>query len=380
MTYRPLEGIRVLDISRLYPGALETAKLADLGADVVKVEEPGRGDYLRTIPPLVGGEGVIHLLCNRGKRSVALDLKTSEGRDTFHRLAGSTDVVVESARPGRWKELGIDFGALRRERPALVVCSVSGFGQTGPLAPLASHGMNMDALAGTLMLAEWEGRRRFVTTGFSLGVEMGAVNAALGVAAAVFRAKATGEGVWIDASCWDGAVEIQRLPIGGHLGAGEQLGVREPRPLYDVYETSDDKLILFCAIEKKFWESFCRGVDREDLLARWSGTDVDFGGDRALREELEGIFVLRTADAWQKHFLDWDIPGSLVLELGDVLRHPHLDVRGLVQRSDGEAPFVANPLRWHDEEGRPGDGASPAPGLGQHTDEVMQQWLGEGGA
>jgi crotonobetainyl-CoA:carnitine CoA-transferase CaiB-like acyl-CoA transferase len=376
MAYRPLEGIRVLDISRLYNGALATLKLADLGADVVKVEEPGRGDYMRTIPPLVAGEGALHLLCNRGKRSVALDFKTPEGLETFLRLARATDVLVESARPGRFRDLGIDFATLRRERPELVVCSVSGFGQTGPLAPLAAHGMNMDALAGVLMLAEWKGRTRFMTFGFSLGVEMGAANAALGIAAAVFKAKRTGEGAWIDASCWDGAVEIGRLSIAAHLGAGDDLAPRDPRPLYDVYETSDDKLVLFCAIERKFWESFCRGVGRKDLLGRWGGTDVDFGADETLRGELEAIFAERTADAWQKHFLDWDIPGSPVLRLGEVLEHPHVHARGLVRHErEGEAPFVANPLRWHDDGTRPGDGAAPAPALGAHTDEVIREWL-----
>ncbi|MEX2558195.1 MAG: CoA transferase [Actinomycetota bacterium] len=377
MGYAPLAGIRILDISRLYPGALTTVKLADLGADVVKVEEPNRGDYLRTIPPLIGGEGVIHLLCNRGKRSVALDLKMPEALKTFHALARTADVIVESARPGRWLQLGLDFAALRRENPVLVVCSVSGFGQIGPLAPLASHGMNMDALAGTLVLGEWEARKRFITYGFSLGVEMGAVNAALGITAAVFRARATGEGAWVDASCWDAAFEIQRLSVAAHLGAGESLERREPRPLYDLYETSDGKLILFCAIERKFWERFSTGVGREDLLDRWSGTDVDFGADRSLRPELEDIFLSQTADAWQKHFLDWDIPGSRVLELADVLDNPHLVARGLVRSgAQGEAPFVANPLRWHDRGERPGDDSRAAPALGAHTQEVLDEWLG----
>ncbi len=252
MSYRPLAGIRVLDISRLYPGALTTQKLADLGADVVKIEEPGRGDYLRTIPPLVDGKGILHLVLDRGKRSVELNLKQREGVDQLLRLVAVTDVLVESARPGRFAGMGIDFAALRERYPRLVVCSVSGFGQTGPMAPAPSHGMNMDALAGDLILSDWKGRKRFVVLGFSLGVELGAANAALGIAAAVFAAKNTGQGVWIDASCWDGAFEIQRLPVASFLAAGVSLDPRDPRPLYDVYETADNKLVLFCAIERKF--------------------------------------------------------------------------------------------------------------------------------
>jgi crotonobetainyl-CoA:carnitine CoA-transferase CaiB-like acyl-CoA transferase len=377
MTYAPLAGLRVLDISRLYPGALATQKLADLGADVVKFEEPGRGDYIRTIPPVVGDKGILHLLLDRGKRSVAADLKSSEGLALFGRLASVADVIVESARPGRYLEMGIDFAQMRRARPALVVCSVSGFGQTGPLAPLASHGMNMDALAGVLISSEFQGRKRFVTLGFSIGVEMGAVNAALGVAAAVFGARATGQGAWIDASCWDGAVEIQRMSVGGHLGAGAPLGPRDPRPLYDLYECSDGRLVLFCAIERKFWESFCRGVGREDLIGAWNGVDVDFGSAE-LRGHLEKIFITETAAEWEKRFGAWDIPGSSVLELADVLSHPHLAARDIVRRRPGEAPFIANPLRSNDDGTRPGDDATPPPELGAHTEEVIREWLEEG--
>ena len=373
MPYRPLAGVRVLDISRLYPGALTTKKLADMGADVVKVEEPGRGDYIRTIPPLVGGKGVLHVLLDPGKRSVALDFKRHDDLATFLRIAAVADVLVEGARPGRYTELGIDLADLRRRHPKLVVCSVSGFGQTGPYAPLASHGMNMDALSGSLILADWEGRKRFVSLGFSIGVELGACNAAFAIAAAVHHAKTGGEGVWIDASCWDGALETQRMPIGSYVGAGVPLGVKPPRPLYDLYEASDGKLVLFCAIERKFWTSFCNGVGRQDLVGRWDGADVDFGDDVSLRGELEAIFRERPAADWEKLFLDWDIPGSVVLPIGDVLDHPHTVARDLIRR-DGRR-MVASPLRWHDRDERPGDGDDRLPGLGEHTDEVLHEWL-----
>lgn len=367
----------MLDVSRLYPGALATQKLADFGADVVKFEEPGRGDYIRTIPPVVAGKGILHLLLDRGKRSVAADLKTPDGLALFHRLASAADVIVESARPGRYLEMGIDFAAMRRERPALVVCSVSGFGQTGPLAPLASHGMNMDALAGVLIMSEFQGRKRFITLGFSIGVEMGAVNAALGIAAAVYGARTTGEGAWIDASCWDGAVEMQRMSFGGHLGAGAPLGPRDPRPLYDLYECADGHLVLFCAIERKFWESFCRGVGREDLVESWNGVDVDFGS-AGLREVLEKIFVTASSAEWEKRFNAWDIPGSAVLTIEELMGHPHLAERDLVRVRPGEAPFVANPLRLNDDGSRPGDDAAPPPELGAHTEAVIREWLEEG--
>src|SRR5258706_14104396 len=122
--------------------------------------------------------------------------------------------------------------------------------------------MNMDALSGTLIVTDWDGRKRFISLGFSIGVEIGACNAAFAIAAAVHHAKTAGEGVWIDASCWDGAVETQRMPIGANVGVGEPMGPKPPRPLYDLYQASDGRLVLFCAIERKFWVSFCNGVGR----------------------------------------------------------------------------------------------------------------------
>ena len=239
MPHRPLEGVRVLDISRLYPGALATKRLADMGADVVKVEEPGRGDYIRTIPPLVDGRGVLHMLLDPGKRSVALDLKQPADLDTFLELAEVADVLVESARPGRYLEMGIDFQAMRARRPQLVVCSISGFGQTGPLAPLASHGMNMDALSGTLVLADWNGRRRFVSLGFSIGVELGALNAAFGIAAAIYGARANGQGGGSTRRAGTERSRHSACPSPPTSGPARPSSPKPPRSLYDVYETSD---------------------------------------------------------------------------------------------------------------------------------------------
>lgn len=376
MSFEPLAGVRVLDLSRLYPGGLATAKLVALGADVVKVEEPGRGDYMRTIPPVVEGRGVLHWLCDRGKGSVELDVKTDEGRRRLDELLAVADVVVEAHRPGGLEAMGVDFADVRRAHPRLVLCSLTGFGQTGPLAGEPSHGMNMDSLAGVLFLEEFEGRAAIQTKGFSLGVELGAVNAALAIVAAVHHAQRTGEGTWIDLSCWDAAVDASRLPIASHLEAPEQKRVGKP-PIYDLYEGSDGRIVLFCAIERKFWDRFCTEVGRPDLQARWSGTDVDFGtGD--LRRDLEAVFAEHPAEHWAACFHEWGIPGSAVLSLPEVLDSPHAVARQVVAKDDG-APLVhvANPIRWHDRDERAGDGLAPAPALGaDDIDDVLARWAG----
>jgi crotonobetainyl-CoA:carnitine CoA-transferase CaiB-like acyl-CoA transferase len=376
VSFRPLAGIRVLDLCRLYPGALATAKLADLGAEVVKVEEPTRGDYLRTIPPVVEGRGILHLLCDRGKASVALDVRDPADRSRFERLLDAADVVVEASRPGALAEMGVDFGELRRARPHLVLCSLTGFGQDGPLAQVPSHGMNMDALAGVTFLEDCDGRPALATRGFSLGVELGAVNAALAMAAAVHHARATGEGVWIDVSCWDAAVDATRMPIATLLEAPEQRRTSGRPPLYDVYAGSDGGLVLFCAIERKFWLRFCEEVGRSDLAEAWSGVDVDFGA-ADLRGELEAVFATEPAAWWSERFQEWGIPGSAILDLEGVVTHPHFAARGMIERDPGQPLLrVANPIRWHDRDERAGSGLPPAPELGADTEAVLDRWVG----
>ena len=378
--YRPLEGVRVLDLSRLIPGALATRKLADLGAEVVKIEEPGRGDYLRTIAPLVDGESVMHRLLNRGKKSVTVDYRTPAGRDIIERLAAVAEVVVEVSRPGRLAEFGLDLLALRQRRPEVVVCSITGFGQTGPLADLPSHGMNIDALAGCLT-PDREGRPRMAAGIYnSLGTELGGLNAAIAVMAALLRARATGEGAWIDVSCWDAAVEYGRYRLAYLDATGEEMSdVRELGPLYDLYETADGGLVFLGAIERKFWDNLCRGLDRTDLSARWSSDgDVHFTEDGELRRELEAVFLTAGAEEWADRFLRWEVPGSRVLTAAEVLTSPHLAARGLVWRDSSAIPQIADPVRWMETGTRPGDGATPSPPLGADTSDVLQRWLGAG--
>ncbi|MGH9034644.1 MAG: CaiB/BaiF CoA transferase family protein [Acidimicrobiia bacterium] len=382
---RPLSGVRVLDLTRLLAGALATRKLADLGAEVVKVEEPGRGDYLRTIPPFVGGEGLMHRVLNRGKKSVALDYRTDEGRATLDRLALAADVLVEVSRPGRLAEFGIDLADLRRRHPSLVVCSVSAYGQTGPLASLPAHGMNMDAYAGWVSTEAWNGRQRIASGIFtSVAVELGGINAALAIVAALLEARATGRGAWIEVSCWDAAVEATRLRLAHLVATGTDLfDVRELGPLYDVYRAADGRLVLFGALERKFWERFCAGVGRPDLASRWKGGEaVQFEDDEDVRKELDEIFAERPAAEWIGCFIDWEVPGAEILHPQDVLQHAHFRARRLVDGDTGEdpVPSILDPVVWVETQGRPGAGSPPSPVLGEHTDQIMKAWLAEPGA
>ncbi len=379
MTFEPLKGVKVLDMSRLIPGGLATRRLADFGADVVKVEEPGRGDYLRTIPPIFEGIGEMHLSLNRGKRSIALNIHDPNDRAVFDQLATVADVIVEVSRPGRYAELGIDFAGLRASRPELVVCSVTGFGQDGPEALTPSHGMNMDALAGCVQI-DRSGERVTLGRGqLSLAAELGGVNAALAIVAAVLQSRITGQGTWIDASCWDAAVDANRMWLSHLAATGEPLtDIADMGALYDVYETSDGRVVLIAFIERKFFTSFCEGIGRQDLLDRWEGQDVSFGtGDSELADELTAIFASATAEQWHQRFLEWDLPGTEVLDHASLLTHPHFAARGLMTTGGpgDEFPQFANPISLIGE-GRPGATLRPAPGLGADHDTVLRDWLG----
>jgi crotonobetainyl-CoA:carnitine CoA-transferase CaiB-like acyl-CoA transferase len=359
---------------------LTTAKLAALGADVVKVEMPGVGDRIRLVPPFgPDGESPQHMAQNWGKRSVALDLRDQADRTTFLRLAEVADVIVENQLVGSWAKMGIDFAEMRRRRPELIVCSVTGFGQTGPLANLPSHGLNMDAIADCLIVEWQDGEPRLGWTFTSWGNELGSTYAALAITAALLEARATGQGAWIDLSCWDAVVEAHRTELAMATVTGQPFNLHTAGhgALYNTYLSKDHKPVLLGALERKFWVNFCRGVGREDLIGHHTGAQIYFGlEDEALRKELAAIFVKATAAEWDQRFVDWDCPGCTVLQIDDVMKLAHFEARGIVEGDDGAWPNVANAIRWHHVGQRAGSGLTPPPALGADNEEVLDEWLG----
>src|SRR4051812_5970173 len=261
MAYRPLAGVRVLDLGILIPAALTGARLAQLGADVVKVEQRGRGDRIREIPRFTDGKSQQFMSHVWGRRSIELDLRDADDRQVFDDLVAVADVLLENQLAGSWARLGLDFDELRRRHPRLVICSVTGFGQTGPLAPLPSHGLNMDVLADSVPVVWEEGRPHLGWTYTSWGNELGSAHAATAICAALLEARSSGEGAWIDLSCWDALVESHRAEI-ATTWYGEPSNAHGNRhmPLYDTYLTSDGKLFLLGLLEPKFWQRFCAEV------------------------------------------------------------------------------------------------------------------------
>jgi alpha-methylacyl-CoA racemase len=368
----PLDGIRVLDLSRLLPGPYATLVLADLGADVVKVEDPRRGDYLRSLPPFSGEHsGAFHVL-NRSKRSLALDLKAEGGPGVLLRLVRSFDVLVESFRPGVLDRSGVGHAALRTANPRLVVCSVTGYGQTGPYRDLAGHDLNYAAIAGALGLNGPEDAP--LPFGVQAADVAGAWVAVAGILAALCRRASTGQGALVDVSITEAALGMMAMQLGMAAARGSPL--RRGREVlsgasacYRTYRAQDGGFVALSAIEPAFFARFCAAVGRPDLAER-QHEDEGRGPVRELTE----LFATRTRDAWARLGREQDLCLTPVLE-GDEPRHdPQLAARGVfgevATTAEGRAiPALATPVRL--------DGGSPpwraAPALGQHTEEVLAE-------
>jgi crotonobetainyl-CoA:carnitine CoA-transferase CaiB-like acyl-CoA transferase len=368
----PLSGLRVLDLTRLLPGPFATLVLADLGADVVKVEEPGGGDWLRGMPPLAGGDsGAFHAL-NRGKRSVAIDLRRPEGAATFLRLARGADAVVESFRPGVLDRLGVGFEALRRENRRIVLCSISGYGQDGPYAQRAGHDLDYCAFAGVLAANGTPARPAPVGVQVA-DVAGGAWPAAAGVLAALLGRDRSGEGAHVDVSMTEGALAMLALPLGMAWSRGTPIArgtelLDGGAACYDVYRTKDGRFVALGALEPKFFGAFCEAAGRPELAPR----QLEDGG-RGPRAELEALFAARTRDEWAELAARHDVCLAPVLEGDEPTRDPHLAARGAfvdvrLPRSGRTMPTPGTPIRVR---GVPRPPALPGPDAGEHTDEVL---------
>ncbi len=376
-----LAGLRVIEVALLAPDALGM-HLADMGADVIKVEEPGRGDYTRSVGAArANGLSFLHLRWNRGKRSVAIDLRRPEGADVFRDLARNAEVVVEGLRPGALARRGLGYEELRVVNPALVFCSLSGFGQTGPYRDLATHGVAYDSYAGSAPPETTPEGFPAIPGGYvEIGTQAGALYAAVAVLAAVLRARATGRGAMLDVSQADAAVAwgVGRLDP----ALSDMIGAPAPNlrdsVRYQYYETSDNEHVIFQASEKQFFANFCNALGRRDLLERDDGAEVGehAAGDLELRRELAAIFATRTRAEWVSFFGEHDVPGGPVHRGTEVRDDPHFRARARIIEQDhpqaGRIRMLGSPV--HSDE--PLEQIRPAPDVGEHTVEVLRDVAG----
>ncbi|HYH49412.1 MAG TPA: CaiB/BaiF CoA-transferase family protein [Acidimicrobiia bacterium] len=375
-----LSGVRVLDLCKLIPGGQATAKLADLGAEVIKIEEPPLGDYIRGVAPVVNGLSYWDLTINRNKKSLGLNLKTQDGRRIFFELLQTADAVVEVSKPGTFKKLGIDYESLRPHKPDIVYCSITGYGQTGPYMRLPSHGKNIDAASAGVRVRKDENGRLRVGGSASMSIDLGSMHAALGVVAAIVHKLKTGEGQYLDISLWDAAVASNRALGTAVNFSGQtipvdpfQKGSQTTGPKYAPYVTKDDKMLLIAPVERKFWDAFCDVIGRDDWKDRgeWKG-HMDLGeNDPTLADDLADVIATRTLDDWIEALLDADVPAAPVLRNEDLADNPHTQARRIVADStDPRYPDVKY-LRIPIEVPGVEFSVTPPPALGEHTAEIM---------
>jgi crotonobetainyl-CoA:carnitine CoA-transferase CaiB-like acyl-CoA transferase len=389
----PLHGIRIIECSALGPAAV-TMPLVDLGAEVIKVEPPA-GDYIREMTwPIVEGVSLMHLHINRGKRSIVMDLRTEEDAATFKELVKTADVVVEAMRPGGLARRGVGYEQLREVKPEIVFCTISGYGMTGPYRDLPAHGVAFDTWAGIVSPQVNDDGFAYLPEHASMGIHAGPLFGALGILAAVLRARSTGEGCFLEVAQSDAAAamdwyrsetwrayERPESEVTGNKADGYER--REPGTggmiegvRYQVYEAGDGRYVLFMASEQAFWRNFCEAVGRMDLFKRWPGSKfADHARNNlALRAELRDIFRTRTAGEWIDFGVTANFPVGPVNSPRTIAEDPQFHDRfhwfGKDQLGADQLP---TPLKFVGEQLPT---PTRAPTVGEHTDVVLRDLLG----
>jgi alpha-methylacyl-CoA racemase len=382
----PLAGIRVLDLSRLLPGGFCSLLLADFGAEVLKVEDTGMGDYIRWSPPYVEGaedsaKSALFLSLNRNKRSIRIDLKHERGCEALLALVREHDVVLESFRPGVLDRLGVGYERMREVNPRIVYCAISGYGQDGPKRDASGHDMNYLGLVGLLGLTGERGGEPVQAAGQIADLGGGALMGAFGILAALRERDGgpgqpgSGAGQVVDVSMADGALSWLAMVAGAHFADGSvprrgELPLAGSLICYRPYECADGWVTLG-ALEPKFWQAWCRGVDREDLIER----QFEGPGSQAHAQVVE-LFKARTRADWQRFAIEHDCCLEPVLELDEALDSELVRAREMVVTLD--QPGVAGGVRQLGIPVKlartPGDHARlPGPALGEHTEQVLAE-------
>ncbi|TMA07266.1 MAG: CoA transferase [Methanobacteriota archaeon] len=370
-----LEGLVVLDFTRLLPGPFCTQLLANLGADVIKIEDPALGDYMRSVPPLVDGTSYPFLMVNRGKRSLAVDLKTSEGQDILRQLSRRADVVVEQFRPGVMARLGASYDDLAMMNPRIVYCSFSGYGQTGPYKDLPGHDLNFEALAGILAVTRSGSDPRPAIPGVPIADLAGGFNAALAILAALRTRDRTGRGEFIDLSIYDTTIALMVLGLARYFATGEEPIAGETLltgtfPFYALYETRDGRWLSVSAVEPKFWVRMCELVGAPELSERQFAEEPDRA---AVAKTLAARFREKTLAEWERLFEPERLPIAPVKRLPEVVEDPHVAARNLLPAVDipglGKRRVIAHPAKHAVT-----TTANPVrvPKKGEHTEEILR--------
>jgi crotonobetainyl-CoA:carnitine CoA-transferase CaiB-like acyl-CoA transferase len=375
---RTLEEVRVLDLTRLLPGDYCTMILGDMGAEVIKVEEPSLGDYIRWVPPLMNGQSASHLMLNRNKKSLKLNLKSEKGKDVFYKLVEKSDVVLECFRPGVVKRLGIDYKSVIKVNQRIVYCSMSGYGQDGPYRNLPGHDVNYIGYGGVLGITGPSSGAP-VIPGVQIADLTTGLMAVTAILAALLAREGMGRGQYIDVSFLDVVASLIVLPAAFYVGAE-----RPPKrggwllnggfPCYNVYEAKDGKYITIGCLEEEFWANLCRALNVTDFIRHQYTTDD--GKLKEMFQTLRKTFKTRTLKEWIKFLSKEDVPCGPVYDMDEVFKDPQILHRKMVMEVEypgvGRIKQLGTPMKFSET---PCEIRSPPPSFGEHTEEILK-WLG----
>ena len=360
---KPLHAMRILDLTRLLPGAVCAMLLRDLGAEIIKIEDPQGGDYARWMPPLVDGLGAFFRASNRGKKSVVLDLKAQAGQEVLHRLVKTSDALIEGFRPGVTARLGADYATLRAINPRLVYCSLSGWGQSGPEALVSGHDLNYIARNG-LLGAEL----RPSVPGAQAADVGGAYVAVMGILAALLKRQQTGLGDYVDVALAEAAMPMALAAWVEAMSPAVDspfISLRGESACYNVYHSADGLPLALGAIEPKFWANYCRAVSRPD----WIPQQMERARQPELIEAVAALFKTKMASEWAALLDEADCCFTRVVPPAELLDDTQIQARGMVGVAESGIAWMRSPIRLS------GDALEfqEAPAYGEHTRQALSE-------
>lgn len=372
----PLAGVRILDFTRLLPGPMATMFLADMGADVIKIEDPDNPDYIRDFEPRSNGTSILYLSLNRSKRSLALNHLSAEGKQTILDLVKTADVLVEQYRPGVMQQMGFGYEALKQINPRLIYVSITGYGQQSSMAMAAGHDLNYIAIAGALGITGITGGAP-VVPGFQLAdIAGGSYMAMNAVMAALYQREKTGKGEWVDVSMTDAALPLSALQFAYQQGTKQGIGRGEYElsgglANYNVYKCADGKYIALGSLEPKFWNKFCARAGKPEWQTEFvkKGEALD-----NLKRDVAAFFVTKTRSEWVEYFKLDDICLTVINELDELEHEPYLNERGMFVQNEhpsvGKYKTINQPLKFKETTF---DNNWNAPELGSDSASILKE-------
>lgn len=373
----PLDGIKVLDLSRYLPGPFCTQILADFGAEVIKVEDPRGGDLGRSLTPLIEGESARFYTVNRNKQSITLDLKKDAGKEIFKKLAAKADVVIDQFRPGVMKKMGLDYDNLKEINPRIIYCAITGYGLTGPMRDAAGHDINYLNLAGvTGLTGVYQGRPAM--SGVQIAdIAGGTLYSVIAILLALSSREKTGKGQLCDVAMLDCSISLLAYTLGEWAGWGRlpEMGndvLTGGYACYNVYETKDGQHVSLGAVENKFWAEFCEKLDRAEYIKPQWNTPLQ----QDMQDDIRAIMKTRTRDEWVDFFAQSDICFTPVLTLEEMCNHPQVIARDMILKLQNvrgtgrDIPLTGVSVKLSET---PGEAKLTFPGLGEHTEQLLTQ-------